>query len=376
MTEPAKFCSQCGAALPAGGARFCIECGYAIPQRLRPPEPPEPTPPPAAAKAAPPPAAAKASPPTVHLPNARVAQQVIGGTVKLPTTGAVPPGLWVRDEPPGPADVVAIYPPLRAIREGWSGLIGRGWQADGSEQRAERTIFMFRAEVPWFPADGCGGGLRLITQVEASSYAFEGKERRGFRFGVLRNGPMRIVKAVWYDGTTALPAQPLPAIQIMAPPRVPRVSDLGEWPQEFYPKTAANWAEGSLAHGAYRLYRTQLVQEHTPVGRGITLIPLSESQTGGRPWWGKLVPGVMPMRYRAQVKRLFSCELKDWKKQLKAIRREAAGLGLDLEPALAAEWWLDRQGYDAVRFTGAQKRYDAEQVLIVFRRSQLAQIID
>ncbi|MFV9504080.1 MAG: zinc ribbon domain-containing protein [Oscillochloridaceae bacterium umkhey_bin13] len=376
MTQPAKFCPQCGAPLPPGGARFCIECGYALPARMQPPEPVAATPTPLAPVPAPAPAARKASPPTVQLPNARVAQQVIGGTVKLPTTGAVPPGLWIGDEPPGPSDVVAIYPPLRPIRDGWSGLIGRGWQADGSEQRAERTIFMFRAEVPWFPADGCGRGLRLITQVVASSYAFEGKERRGFRFGVLRNGPMRIVRAVWYDGNHAVPDQPLPEIQLMAPPRVPRVSDLDEAPRLLDARTAANWAEGSLATGAYRLHRDQLVQEHTPVGRGITLVPLREAQAGGRPWWGRLLPGVMPTRYRAQVTRLFTCELKDWKKQLKAIRREAASLGLDLEPALAAEWWLDRQGYDGVRFTGARAKYEAEQVLIVFRRAQLAQIED
>jgi hypothetical protein len=366
LTRPPRFCPNCGAALPPGGARFCIECG----QALRDPAdegdltPPDDGPP-------------GVTGPTVRLPNARVEQQVIGGTVRLPASGAVPPGLWVRDEPPGPQDVVAIYPPLRPVRGGWSGLIGRGWRPAGSEAHGQQMLFHFQARVEWFPADGCGAGLRLVAEVAASSSAWEGKERRGFRFGLRRDGPMQIATAAWLDqaGHT-LADRPLPQIQIMAPPRVPRVADLDDAPELLAAPEAALWAQGSQAIGAYRLYRDQVMQEHTPAGRGITLVPLREGREEGRPWWGRLLPGALPPRYRARVERPLSCELDAWDGRLRAIRAEARGLGLDLEPALAAEWWLDRQGHDGVIFTAAQARYGAERVVIVFRRGQLAQIRD
>lgn len=366
LQPPPRFCPHCGSALPPGGARFCIACGEAVRGAAGEgdDEPPE--------------AESRGSAgPTVRLPNARGEQQVIGGTVKLPVSGAVPPGLWVRDEPPGPEDVVAIYPPLRPIRGGWSGLIGRGWRPAGSEAAGKQMIYHFRAQVEWFPADGCGGGLRLSAEVAASSRAWEGKERRGFRFGLRRDGPMQITAASWRDGASSpLADRPLPQIQIMAPPRVARVSDLDDAPELLVAPEAALWAQGSQAPGAYRLYRDQIVQEHTPVGRGITLIPLREGREGGRPWWGRLLPGVLPARYRARVEHPFVCDLAAWHGRLRAIREEARGLGLDLEPALAAEWWLDRYGHDGVMFTAAQGRYNAERVLIVFRRGQLARIKD
>lgn len=364
--SPPKFCPHCGAALPPGGARFCISCGAPVRGHAAA------TPPDDGADGAP-----AATGPTVHLPNARVAQQVIGGTVKLPASGAVPPGLWVLDTPPGPADVVAIYPPLRAVRGGWSGLVGRGWRPAGSAADGPQMTFHFRAPVEWFPADGCGAGLRLSVEVAASSRAWEGKERRGFRFGLRRDGPMQVTAATWRDGAgQAVTDRPLPQIQIMAPPRVPRVADLDDAPALLNAREAALWAEGSQAPGAYRLYRDQLMQEHTPVGRGVTLLPLRDGREEGRPWWGRLLQGALPPRYRARLERPFVCALAAWPQQLRAIRAEARGLGLDLEPALAAEWWLDRNGHDGAILTGAQGRYGAERVVIVFRRSQLAQIKD
>ncbi|HMQ33629.1 MAG TPA: zinc ribbon domain-containing protein [Chloroflexaceae bacterium] len=358
---PPKFCPQCGAALPPDAARFCIACGR--PVRGRAPAEDE--------------GPAAALGPTVRLANAAVPQQAIGGTVKLPASGAVPPGLWVLDEPPGPADVVAIYPPLRPVRGGWSGLVGRGWRPAGSEAAGQRMVFHFVAPVEWFPAEGCGAGLRLAVEVAASSRAWEGKGRRGFRFGLRRDGPMRVVAAGWRDGAGGPVAdRPLPQIQIMAPPRVPRVADLDDEPARLDAREAALWAEGSQAHGAYRLHREQLMQEHTPAGRGITLVPLREGSEGGRPWWGRLLSGMAPARYRARVERPLLCELGAWAARLRAIGAEARGLGLDLEPALAAEWWLDRNGHDGVVFTGARARYGAERVVIVFRRGQLAQIRD
>ncbi len=375
MSEPprhAKFCPNCGAALPPGAARFCIQCGRALPGADPPTPPPEP---PAAAPAAR--AGRRPAAPTVQLANARGAQEVIGGTVKLPSSGAVPPGLWVVDYPPGPTDVVAIYPPLRPVRAGWSGQIGRGWRAAGSEEQGKRTRFRFRTIVTWFPADGCGADMQLRAEVEATSFAWDGKNRRGFRFGLGRDGPMQIVHASWYDAAgQAQPAQALPQIQIMAPPRVARVSDLDEEPALLDAREATLWAANSQVSGAYRLFYEELRQEHTPVGRGITLIPLREGREHGQPWWGRLLPGVLPARFRILLTRPFRCDLTAWDERLSAIRAEAHGLGLDLEPALAAEWWLDRQGYDGVCFSGAKERYDAEQVVIVFRRGQLARIRD
>jgi hypothetical protein len=118
------------------------------------------------------------------------------------------------------------------------------------------------------------------------------------------------------------------------------------------------------------------MQEHTPVGRGITLIGLREGREGGRSWLGRILGPALPARYRARVERPFTCPLGEWPARLRTIRAEAQGLGLDLEPAQAAEWWLDRHGHDGVIFTSATGRYGAERVVIVFRKAQLAQIRD
>jgi hypothetical protein len=359
-----RFCAQCGAPFPPGEPRFCVECG--APTIWHDPDDAGFVPAPAPATGA-----------TVRLANASAPQEVIGGTVRLPASGAVPPGLWEKDAPPGPADVVAIYPPLRAVRGGWSALVGRGWKAAGSAVEGDATVFLFRAPVEWFPAEGCGGGLRLLVEVEASSHSsVEGRERRGFRFGVRRDGPMRVVGAAWQDGDgNPLPDRPLPEIQIMAPPRAPRLRDVDEQPALLDAREAARWAEGSQAAGAYRLRLGYLQQEHTPAGRGVTLIPLAERDGEGRPWWRRLLGGA-PERYRVRLERPFSCALADWPGQLGRMREEARGLGLDLEPALAAEWWLDRHGHDGVIFTAARARYGVERVLIVFRFRQLARIRD
>ncbi len=360
---PATICPQCGEDLPPGAPRFCIHCGAQLLPHAPDPDPPAPLLPATGA--------------TVKLANAGVPQEVIGGTVRLPVSGATPPGLWERDEPPGPADVIAIYPPLRAVRGGWSGLVGRGWEGAGHTGKGNDLIYHFHAPVRWFPAPGRGGGLTLLVEVIANSSATYGRQRRGFRFGLRRDGPMRVARATWFDAhERPLPQQPLPQIQIMAPPRIPRVSDLDETPLELDARSAAEWATGSQAHGAYRLYRDTLMQEHTPVGRGITLVPLREGREGGRPWWHRLLPGVIPQRFRARLERPFTCDLEEWPLRLESIRAEARGLGLDLDPAQAAEWWLDRYGYDGVVFTGAHKRYNAARVVIVFRRGQLARIVD
>lgn len=359
-----KFCPHCGTRLPHDEARFCVECGE--PTGWNPDDESSDTAQPSAATG-----------PTVTLPNAGVAQEVIGGTMRLPALGAVPPGLWDRDAPPGPRDVVAVYPPLRPVVRGWSGLVGRGWRAAGSAAEGDTTVYLFRAPLEWFPAPGCGAGLTLSCEIEASAHStVEGRERRGFRFGLRRDGPMRVVAAEWRDDEGRRVEAPLPEIQIMAPPRVPRMSDLDETPAQLNAREAMTWAEGSQAPGAYRLHLGHLQQEHTPAGRGATLIALGERDAEGRPWWQRLLGGLRPARYRARVERPFECALDDWPGRLGRMREEARALGLDLEPALAAEWWLDRNGHDGVFFSGARERYGAEHVVIVFRRGQLAQIRD
>lgn len=312
---------------------------------------------------------------TVRLPNARGEQSVIGGTVRLPSSGAVPPGLWVHDEPPGVADVVAVYAPLRAVVGGWSGLRGRGWQALGGEAQGSRMTFRFGAALSWFPAPGCGRGLRLQIEIEARSHAQEGRERHGFRYSLQRNGPMRVVAAAWQDADgQPAPQWPVPQIQLMAPPRVLRVSDYDDVVSTVSPREGATWAEATLAPGMFRLHSANmLAQEHTPAGRGITLIPQDATQLERRGWLMRvLTPSAY--RYRVRVLNPFRCDFSAWStERLPQIRSEAQALGLDLEPATAAEWWLDRYGYDAVIFTEAQARYNAPEALIVFRRAQIAQ---
>lgn len=56
------------------------------------------------------------------------------------------------------------------------------------------------------------------------------------------------------------------------------------------------------------------------------------------------------------------------------MKREAAGLGLDIETDAVIEWWLDRYAYDGVIFHGAAQRYQFERVIVVFRRNQLAAV--
>lgn len=375
LPPPPKFCRHCGAALPPGAPRFCIECGGQIPQpaEMAPPAPPvaPAAPPQARPSAGRPRGAAKTA--TVRLGNAGVEQSVIGGTVQLPTSGAVPPGLWVQDGPPGDQDVLAIYPPLRAVADGWSGLVGRGWQPTHREERPDgRGIFHFLSQIEWFPAPGCGAGLRLKVAVAASSRAKEGRERRGFRYRIGSDGPMQVQAAHWVDAQgRPRPDQPMPQIQIMAPPRIPRVSDYQGGVESLQGADAVRWADGSKAPGLHRLHgMNEPTQEHTPVGRGIVLVPLGNLGTTIH----TLLPGVLRSvagHYRVRVERPFVCGYAEWEQRMPRIRDEARGLGLDMEPAQAAEWWLDRYGHDGVIFTQAQARYGVERVVIAFRRDQL-----
>ncbi|MBX0328054.1 zinc ribbon domain-containing protein [Oscillochloris sp. ZM17-4] len=373
-----KFCRHCGVGLPPGQPRFCIECGGDVAPRDAPAPP---APPPARRE----PARAartqrqKGKPaPTVRLGNAGVEQSVIGGTVQLPTSGATPPGLWVLDEPPGPDAVLAIYAPLRAVVGGWSGLVGKGWQADGSQDQPDgRAIFRFSAAIEWFPAPGCGAGLRLRARIGADSRGKEGRERRGFRYLAHHDAPMRLLEAAWV-GPDGAPRDdiPLPQIQIMAPPRVPRVSDYDEQVATMPAAEAERWAAGSQAPGVYHLNGvTTPTQAQTPVGRGIVLTPVGLFERRLR---GILPQGVIDFgagdRFRVQLMRPYTCDMAAWVRQLRKIRAEARELGMAMEAEPAAEWWLDRNGYDGVILTKAQARYGAAQAAIAFRRSQIVRV--
>ncbi|MEF3274582.1 MAG: zinc ribbon domain-containing protein [Chloroflexus sp.] len=348
---PPRFCPQCGAELPAGNPRFCIECGYAISPL---------------SQASFVPSSARSM--TVRLANARVEQSVIGGTVQLPSTGAIPPGMWVRDEPPSAQSVLAIYAPLRAVVGGWSGLSGQGWRRSDRQAVGSRMMFTFLAERVWFPAPGCGGSLQLHVTIAATAAAQEGQERLGFRYREGDDPPMQIVHAEWRTSTgTPVPQQPIPALQIMAPPRIPRVSDLREEIRVVSRGEADRWITGSVTKGFYQLLGGN-VQQRTPAGRGLILSEIAESEQ--RNWWQRILL-LGPTYYRARVERPFTADLNVWNQQVQQIKQEAASLGLDIETDAAVEWWLDRYGYDSVIFTGARRRYQADQVVIVFRRSQL-----
>ncbi|HEY3229859.1 MAG TPA: zinc ribbon domain-containing protein [Roseiflexaceae bacterium] len=340
-----RFCRHCGAALPTTDEpRFCIECGGPI-------------------------SVGAPAAPAVQLPNARVAQSVIGGTIRLATSGAIPPGLWLHDEPPGPEDVVAIYAPLRAIVGGWSGLSGAGWRRDEQAPAlaiGSTMIFRFETRREWFAAPGCGQGLRLHIQLRAQAAANEGHTRRGFRYRAYHDPPMEVAAAWWVDPATgARSDRPLPQIQIMAPPRIPRVSDHHEPIATMPERDAEAWAREGQVHGLFHLlYETQ---QRTPAGRGL---PLAEAEMA---WLPQLL-GRPRQQYRVQAFRPLACDWAEWQRFQPRLHADARNLGLDLGTDLVVEWWLDRQGYDCVIFKDARQLYDCERAVIAFRRAQIVRI--
>jgi hypothetical protein len=293
---------------------------------------------------------------------------VVGGTVKLPTSGAAPPGLWFAPEPPGPEDAVAVYVPLRAVKRGWSGLTSHGWRrverawAGGG---GTREVVRFEVQREWFAAAGGADGLRLRVRIGAQSFAEEGRERLGFRYSVGRNPPMQVLDARWLsaDGRE-LPDMPAPQIQLMAPPRVPRISDIQEEILSLGPRQAHEWALAGAVHGVYELIDTG--QQRTPVGRGLRLLEVT--RTPG------LLQRFFGQRYRVQITRPLTCDAAELEHALGQAQEAASGLGLDMESDAVIEWWLDRQGYDgALLAPGAHGRGDST-MAVAFRRSQVARV--
>ncbi len=349
---PARYCPHCGAARLSGEARFCIECGA----ELDLDGPPEQQP----AEAA----------PAVHLANARVDQRVLGGTVRLPTADAVPPGMWLPDELPNISDVVAVYVPLKAIVGGWSGLSDAGWTLNEQlppEPNSTSPRFRFQAIREWFPTAGRLADQRLMVQVEAEAEAEEGRSRRGFRYRSHYDPPMEVRDAWWVDQQNRRLNHPLPRIQIMAPPRIPRISDVREEIQDMLATDALAWAREGKIHEPFHLLQER--QQRTPVGRGL---PLGAVGTNG------LIAQFRErnrQRYYVQLFYPLICTWTAWEQLQSTVQTKAAELGLAFETDATIEWWLDQQGYDSVVFDGVAERYGYRRTAIAFRRAQIMRAV-
>lgn len=348
--HPPSFCGQCGAALPHE-ARFCVECGAqaGVP-----------------ASASPEPAVGV----TIRLPNARGEQSVIGGTVRLPSSGAIPPGLWLLPEAPNAEQVVALYAPLRAVVGGWSGTTSDGWRKIGqawTSRDSSRELVSFECKREWFPAPGCGGNLRLVTRISASSFADEGRTRRGFRYRIGTDPPMEVLDAWWIDAATRRRRDlPPPQIQLMAPPRVPRVSDFNEPIRKMNAQEAELWARAGRVHGLYRM--PDPAQQRTPVGRAVPLF-----ETAGGALFGRLA-GMIYQLHRVQIHRPLICGHGEWDTLQRRVEADARELGLDMATDAMTEWWLDRQGYDGAVFNRGAPGFGSGRVVFAFRRAQIAAV--
>ncbi|HWQ13947.1 MAG TPA: zinc ribbon domain-containing protein, partial [Roseiflexaceae bacterium] len=216
------------------------------------------------------------------------------------------------------------------------------------------------------PADGAGAGLRLRVRVGASSLAEEGRARLGFRYGIGRDPPMEVLDACWLDveGNERREV-PAPQIQLMAPPRVARVSDLREEIRRMGPRAAHEWARAGAVHGVFRLI--DLAQQRTPLGRGLRLVELAPG--------GGLLGRFLQQRYRVQFLRPLVCDALRLEEVRGQAQEEASGLGLDMESDAVVEWWLDRQGYDGALLAPGAHTYGDAHMAIAFRRAQIAQIV-
>ncbi|MBC8160882.1 MAG: zinc ribbon domain-containing protein [Roseiflexaceae bacterium] len=353
------FCTSCGEQLPPNDPRFCIVCGAAVRRAsvtsagARLLEPVQ--------------ATAAVTGATVRLANARVEQAVVGGTVRLGTSTAVPPGLWMLDTPPGADRVLAVYAPLRAIVGGWSATTSDGWQKTAATPQDGSTLFNFETVREWFPSHGHGQGLRLRVRIRASSGAEEGRTRRGFTYRVGTDAPMEVLDAHWVDAEGRRCTMPLPDIQLMAPPRVPRVSDYDEAIGWLPPNNAEIWSLAGKIHGQFLLLNA--AQQRTPVGRGLLLEQLALSVQVLR-----FAGFSSNQLYRVLIHNPLVVAIGQWARLQRSMRAEAAKLGLDLGTDAAIEWWLDQQGYDGALFERGAYPDSAARTVVAFRRSQIAAI--
>lgn len=359
MAAPSPLsCPHCGAQLPATDPHFCVECGRplgesAATQRLEEP----PTSPSSAGR------------PTVRLSNASVPQSVLGGTMRLATTGAIPPGMWFLEQPPGPEDVVAVYAPLRAVVGGWSGQIGAGWRPLTGEplQGSGRATFAFETSRVWFAAPGAAQGLHLRVQIRAQAEADLGRTRRGFRYRSHYDPPMWIADAWWCEPRSgARHSAPVPRIQLMAPPRIPRVSDFDEEIRSLPAEQAAAQARLGRLPDPCVLLRPR--QQRTPAGRGLLLGVERVSLLR------RLFAAPAP-RFYVQIQTPLVCAWRAWQELRPRIQAEAQGYGLDMESDAVVEWWLDRQGHDSLVLQGWPDQPSYTDVVIAFRRQQIIAVL-
>lgn len=359
--RPPRFCGQCGAALPLDSPRFCIECGHPITQARD-----------ANGDAADVSsgAADAVTGPTVRLPNAPGAQIVLGGTVKLPTSGAIPPGLWLVPEHPGASDVAAIYAPLHAVVGGWSATTADEWRKLGHTPAGDgstRELVRFEVEREWFAAPGCANDMRLHIRIGVSSLAEEGRTRRGFRYRISADPPMEVVDAWWVDSHKQPRRElPIPAIQIMAPPRVRRVSDYHETILRMNAREAEVWAGASVLQGVYRM--PDPIQQRTPVGRGIPLLEVRGGVLLNR------LTGLRQRLHRVLLRNPLVVGVGAWAPLLEHIRHDARGLGLDMENDAMIEWWIERHAYDGALFEDRSHPFSRGRTVVAFRRSQIAEV--
>jgi hypothetical protein len=353
----AGTCPSCGTAIAGSQSRFCVGCGARLavddtsPASVPSPNEYQPA----------------ATGVTVRLSNAAVAQSVLGGTMRLPSDAATPPGHWSLGRPPGPEDIVAVYAPLRAVVGGWSGLEKEGWRRQEGDANAAQFA-CFETERRWFAATGRADNLQLEVRLRAQSEAVPGATRRGFRYRIGENPPIEVVAARWLsaDGGVALPDLPLPQLQVMAPPRVPRVSDLPERILELPAQEAERWAAGSKVPALLHLESGR--QQRTPAGRGIVLY---EPAT---PAWLGWLGGLFRRRYRVRLLNPYIAPLSGWNAQMREMRRDAAAVGLDIETDAAVEWWLDREGYDGAVLSYERPQRGYRAMVVAFRRSQIVAV--
>jgi hypothetical protein len=295
----------------------------------------------------------------------------LGGTVKLPSTGAFAPGLWWQEQPPGPRDTVQIYMPLRAIVGGWSGLEDHGWYrlADPPALEAGKRRFHFAAEREWFPAAGFGGGLRLRVKVRAESEASDGRRRQGFRYQIGHDAPMEVIDAYWVDAHGRPVERPVPEVQLMAPPRVLRVSD---YPKEEFLRLPREQADAWAGEGVFPqpLQIFNRNQAQTPVGRGIVLAPAPAPNFFERTFRrNEYEARLREYVCRVQIHNPLQLTWKAWLELRPRIEDEARNVGLDLGTSAMVEWWFERQGYDSAILAPYPEFHGPG--VIAFRRAQV-----
>jgi hypothetical protein len=276
--------------------------------------------------------------------------------------------MWLLPEPPAAADVVAIYTPLRAVVDGWSGTTSDGWNKVGQAWDGSSAQDLVRFEIvrEWFAASGAARGLRLHVRIGASSFAEEGRTRRGFRYRIGADPPMEVLESWWIDARGKRVPRAVPQIQIMAPPRIKRVSDYRETIVRLNTREAELWSQKGIVHGVFRM--PDATQQRTPAGRGIPLFDV----LGGAALMG--ITGRLYQLYRVQIQNPLVVRARTWEMLHTQVEADARGLGLDLGTDATIEWWLDRQGYDGTVFERGSHPFAQSRTIVAFRRAHIAAI--